>query len=98
MSSTRCRMMASLLALAFHAAVAAEQQTNDLSRDQERLRQNINSLRQVTGQQEQVQEYARQLAANEIKLAGLRDQSFELRKKKSALESELNSMIEKMEF
>ncbi len=77
---------------------AAEQQTNDLSRDQERLRQNINSLRQVTGQQEQVQEYARQLAANEIKLAGLRDQSFELRKKKAALESELNSLIEKMEF
>ncbi len=76
----------------------AQLESNDLNRDQERLRQNINSLRMVTGQQEQVQIYARQLAANESQIASLRDRIGELRKKKAALESELNSLIETMEF
>lgn len=68
------------------------------SQDEQRIRQNIASLNNVSGQQDQVQRYARQLAAEETKLAGLRDQSSELGKKKSALESELDSMIEKMDF
>ena len=76
----------------------ATQEFTDLSRDQDRLRQNIESLNRVSGQQEQVQQYARQLAAQETRLAGLRDRQAELRKKKAALESELNSLIEKMDF
>ncbi|MEN6608935.1 MAG: hypothetical protein ABFD60_16925, partial [Bryobacteraceae bacterium] len=76
----------------------AQMESSDLNRDQERLRQNINSLRMVTGQQEQVQTYARQLAANESQIASLRDRIGELRKKKATLESELNSLIETMEF
>jgi len=76
----------------------AQVESSDLNRDQERLRQNINSLRMVTGQQEQVQTYARQLAANESQIASLRDRIGELRKKKATLESELNSLIETMEF
>ena len=76
----------------------ATQEFTDLTRDQDRLRQNIESLNRVSGQQEQVQQYARQLAAQETRLAGLRDRQAELRKKKAALESELNSLIEKMDF
>jgi len=71
---------------------------NELGQDQDRIRRNISSLNSVAGQQEQVQKYARALAAQETQLAALRDQQAELRRKKSALESELNSMIEKLEF
>ncbi len=75
-----------------------EREISDLTGDQSRLRQNIDSLNRVAGQQEQVQQYARQLAAGEAQLAAARDRLAELRKKKAALESELNSLIEKMEF
>ena len=71
---------------------------DNLFRDQERVRQNISNLNQVSGQQEQVQKYARSLAAQESQLATLRDRQNELTQKKAALESELNSMIEKVEF
>ena len=75
-----------------------ETDINELIQDQGRIRQNIVSLNQVSGQQEQVQKYSRQLAVQETKLAGLRDQLGELRRKKSQLESQLKSTIEKMEF
>ena len=75
-----------------------EEQINELGRDQERIRQNLRSLNEVSGQQAQVQNYARQLAAQETQLASARDRLAELRKKKAALESELNAAIEKMEF
>jgi chromosome segregation ATPase len=71
---------------------------DNLFRDQERLRQNISNLNQVSGQQEQVQKYARSLAAQESQLATLRDRQNELTQKKASLESELNAMIEKVEF
>jgi hypothetical protein len=70
----------------------------DLTKDQERLRENIASLNRVSGQQEQVQKYARELAAQETRLAALRDQLSEARKRKAARESELNALIEKVEF
>ncbi len=75
-----------------------EADINNLFRDQERVRQNIANLNQVSGQQEQVQKYARTLAGQESQLATLRDQQNELTKKKAALENELNALIEKMEF
>jgi len=71
---------------------------DNLNRDQERVRQNIGSLNQVAGQQDQVQKYAQSLAAQESRLAGLRDRQTELKDKKSALEAELNGLIEKLEF
>ncbi|HEV8145576.1 MAG TPA: hypothetical protein VGP79_04315, partial [Bryobacteraceae bacterium] len=77
---------------------AVERQMNDLTQDQSRQRSNIQSLSNVAGQQELVQQYARQLAAAESKLAALRDQQVELRRKKTTLESELNSLVEKIEF
>jgi hypothetical protein len=75
-----------------------ESDINNLVRDQDRLRQNINSLNQVSGQQQLVQSYAKQLADQEIKLAGLRDHAAELQRRRAALEAELNSAIEKVEF
>ena len=75
-----------------------EAQVNTIVRDQDRIRQNINSLRQVSGQQDQVQKYAKQLADQEGQLATLRDHQSELERKKTALQSDLNSLIEKMDF
>jgi hypothetical protein len=80
------------------AAREQDQEINDLVRDQDRIRQNLSSLNNVTGQTEQVNKYARQLAEQEGKLAGMRDRLSELRKQKSSQEQELNSLIEKMEF
>ncbi len=75
-----------------------ETESAELAKDQARVRENIASLNRVSGQQEQVQKYARELAAQESQLATLRDQLSGARKRKAALESELNAMIEKVEF
>ena len=76
----------------------AEGQTRDLNADEQRIRQNIGSLNSVSGQQQQVQNYARQLDAHEQQLAALRDRQAELQKKKTALETELNKLIEALAF
>ena len=76
----------------------AEADVTSLTQDQTRLRSNIESLNRVSGQQDQVQTYARQLAAAETKLAALRDTQSDLRKKKSALDAELNSLLERISF
>jgi hypothetical protein len=75
-----------------------EGQMRELTADEERIRQNIGSLNNVSGQQQQVQSYARQLDAHEQQLAGLRDRQAELQKKKSALETDLNNLIEALAF
>ena len=90
----RKREIASTDAESRHAA----DQINNIVRDQERIRQNINSLNHVSGQQDQVQKYAKQLADQEAQLATLRDRQSELERKKTALQSDLNSLIEKMDF
>ncbi len=71
---------------------------NEINRDQDRLRQNINSLNRVAGQQEQVNRYAAELTKGDTQLAQLRDRQSELRKRQAALQTELNAMIEKLEF
>jgi hypothetical protein len=76
----------------------ADADVASLTQDQTRLRSNIESLNRVSGQQDQVQTYARQLAAAETKLAALRDTQSDLRKKKTALEAELNSLTERISF
>jgi phage shock protein A len=70
----------------------------EASRAQERLRQNIQTLNHVSGQQEQVQEWSKQLAAEEVRMTTLRDRISALDKKKAALEAELGDMIGKLEF
>ncbi|MCC6538811.1 MAG: DUF4139 domain-containing protein [Bryobacterales bacterium] len=76
----------------------AETDVADIAKDQDRIRQNLGSLRSVAGQEEQVNRYARQLSTQEAQLAGLRDKQSELRRKKAAAETELNRLIETMEF
>ena len=71
---------------------------SNLERDQGRLRQNINSLNQVSGQQEKVGRYARSLAEQETKLAGFRDKQSDLSRQKAALEADISGLIDKMEF
>jgi hypothetical protein len=75
-----------------------ERQVKDLNTDEDRLRRNIGSLNSVSGQQQQVQDYARQLGGLEQKLTGLRDRQAELQKKKLALQHELDEMIGALTF
>lgn len=70
-----------------------ETRSTRLAQDQERTRRNMESLNAVTGQQEQVQKYARELAARETQLATMRDQNNDLRTKKAALEEDLNKLL-----
>jgi hypothetical protein len=80
------------------AVKRADSDLSELSQDQQRTRQNIESLNKVSGQQELVQQYAHQLASIETKMAGLRDTQGRLRTTKTRLESELAAMMEKMDF
>ena len=75
-----------------------EAEMNEINRDQDRLRQNINSLNRVAGQQEQVNRYASELAKGDARLAQFRDRQAGLRKTRAALETELNALIEKLQF
>jgi chromosome segregation ATPase len=77
---------------------SVETQSAEIAKDQDRLRQNINSLNRVEGQQAQVTRYASELAKQDGALAQLRDRQSELRKRRAALETELNTLIEKLEF
>jgi hypothetical protein len=85
------------------ASVNTEMKSNDeaiasLSRDEDRARQNITSLNTVSGQQQQVQTYARQLSDLEAKITALHDRSADLEKQKTALQSQIDAAIEKMTF
>jgi hypothetical protein len=75
-----------------------ENQIRDLTADEDRVRRNIESLNQVSGQQQQVQNYARQLDAHEQQLAGLRDRQAELQKQRSELETQISKAIEALAF
>jgi hypothetical protein len=76
----------------------AEAQARDLTADEERIRHNIESLNAVSGQQQQVQNYARQIDTHEQQLAALRDRQAELQKKKTALQADLDKLIEALAF
>jgi hypothetical protein len=73
-------------------------EVSDLTSDENRIRRNIESLNNVSGQQQQVQNYARQLDAHEQQLATLRDRQADLQKKKSALAADLDKLIEGLSF
>jgi hypothetical protein len=76
----------------------ANMQMSGLNGDEDRVRRNIQSLNNVAGQQQQVQTYARQLDTQEQQLAALRDKQAELQKKKTALQGELDKMMEALTF
>jgi hypothetical protein len=71
---------------------------NNLVRDQDRMRQNISSLNQVSGQQQMVQGYAAKLAEQESEIARLRDQQSDVQQKRNAAQASLDSLMEKIEF
>jgi hypothetical protein len=73
-------------------------QIRDLSSDEDRIRQNINSLRVVSSQQQQVQTYAKQLDEHEQRLVALRDAGAELNKKHTTLQTELNKLVDALTF
>ncbi len=73
-------------------------QISDLTSDEDRIRRNIESLNNVSGQQQQVQNYARQLDAHEQQLAAMRDRQADLQKKKSALATDLDKLVEGLSF
>jgi hypothetical protein len=73
-------------------------QIGKLTSDEDRIRRNIESLNNVSGQQQQVQNYARQLDAHEQQLAALRDRQAETEQKKTALQAELSKLIEALTF
>ncbi|MBS1858100.1 MAG: DUF4139 domain-containing protein [Acidobacteria bacterium] len=80
------------------AIAAGERQMSDISSDEDRIRRNIGSLNSVAGQQQQVQNYARQLDTVEQKLVALRDTQAGLQRKKAALQQELDRLIEALAF
>lgn len=80
------------------ALAAGERQMSDISSDEDRIRRNIGSLNSVAGQQQQVQNYARQLDTVEQKLVALRDTQAGLQRKKAALQQELDRLIEALAF
>jgi hypothetical protein len=76
----------------------ADAQMRGLNADEDRVRRNIQSLNNVAGQQQQVQTYARQLDTEEQQLAALRDKQAELQKRKSALQTDLDNLVEVLTF
>ena len=76
----------------------AETQLHELTSDQTRLRQNIDSLNRVSGQEEQVRRYSSQLAANEVQIATLRDRQRSLTQTKTGLDTELRTAIGGLQF
>ena len=80
------------------ASRTTRNQIRDLTDDEDRIRQNINSLKVVSGQQQQVQNYARQLDEHEQQLVALRDAGAELNKKHTTLQMELNKLVDALTF
>lgn len=77
-------------------SVSAE--TAEITRDQDRIRQNLSTLRQVAGQEQRVQGYAADLAKGDTRMAQLRDRQAELQKRKAAIEAQIQTLIEGLDF
>jgi hypothetical protein len=73
-------------------------QVDNVTRDEERNRQNIASLSQVSGQQQLVQDYARKLSDQETRIAALRDREGALDRQQASLQTQLSGLIEKLDF
>jgi hypothetical protein len=70
----------------------------ELDSDQNRWRQNINSLRGIPGQEEQVRKYSVQIAESDVQLGKLRDQQKQLDQRKATLDKNLRDQIAKLDF
>jgi hypothetical protein len=70
----------------------------ELTDDQSRLRQNIDSLNRVKGQEDKVSQYSSQLASNEAVLAKLRDQRDAETQRKKDLDARLRNAVADLQF
>jgi hypothetical protein len=75
-----------------------EEQIRSLFEDQNRLRNNISTLRSVPGQDAKVQEYANLLSQQESELVSFRDRQLQLKRQQDDLQRQVNELIETMEF
>jgi len=73
-------------------------QITSATEDEERNRQNIASLSPVSGQQQIVQDYARRLSDQEVQIGKLREHQAALDQQKTSLQTQLNTLIGKLEF
>jgi hypothetical protein len=81
------------------AAITADRERSaEINADQSRLRQNIDSLNRVKGEEEQVRKYSSQLDANETELAKLRDRLDERLQHKATLDQTLRTAINKLQL
>jgi hypothetical protein len=67
-----------------------------ISRDQERVRENMKSLKGTAEERQLVQRYVRQLDAQETRLETLRAEVASLTAQRNAAQTELNQFIEKL--
>jgi hypothetical protein len=72
--------------------------STELTDEQSRLRQNIDSLNRVKGQEDKVSQYSTQLASNEAILAKLRDQRDAEAQRKKDLDAGLRNAIATLQF
>ena len=79
-------------------AAALKERLQMLTSNQSRLRQNIDSLNRVKGEEQQVREYSSQLAANEVELSKLAAQTTDVEARRSAFEKTLRDSIAKLQF
>jgi hypothetical protein len=70
----------------------------NVTRDEDRNRQNIASLSGVSGQQQIVQDYARKLADQETQIARLRERQTDLDNQRASLQAQLTAAIAKLDF
>ncbi len=104
LSDTGRRQLESLLALKRQIVQAeadlksAAGEMRDLDNDSSRLRQNINSLNRVNGQEEQVRQYSSQLSSNEVQIVKLRDRQRSLTQRQMSLETEVRNAVATLAF
>lgn len=76
----------------------SDKEIQTINADQERIRRNIASLNAVAGQQQTVQSYASQLAAQEAQLASLRDAKAEQERQLAVARQQLEKLIVSLTF
>ncbi len=75
-----------------------DEQVSAVTKDEDRNRQNIASLSNVSGQQQIVQDYARKLSEQEIQIGKLRDRQKDLDQQRSSLQAQLTGLIARLDF
>ncbi len=86
------------LAEAQNSLELSKSRMSDLGEDQARLRQDIDSLNRVKGQEDQVRQYSAQLANNEVQIAKLRTERIGLEARKASLEADVKHAVDALNF